>query len=85
MIIAILINVMETITAKITLPPCCQPRVLFIYQPQAKHKIESTNHTAKFRSPKLNSEVFRKSEAKINIPNKTGTLYEAINFFISAS
>jgi hypothetical protein len=80
-----LIIVTETMTAKTTLPPICHPSDRFMYQPHAKHKIESTNQTAKFLSPKLKSEVFRKSEAKINIPNKTGTLYEVNNFFISAS
>jgi hypothetical protein len=83
--IAILINVTATITAKTTFPPVCQPRDRFIYQPQAKHKIESTNQTAKFLSPKLKRDVLRKSEEKINKPNNTGTLYLAKNFFISAS
>ena len=85
MMIAILISVTATITAKTTFPPNCHPSDLFIYHPQAKHKSESTNQTAKFLSPKLKSEVLRKSEAKINKPNKTGTLYLVKNFFISAS
>jgi hypothetical protein len=56
-----------------------------MYQPQAKDKIERTNQTAKFRSPKLKSEVLRKFEAKTNKPKRKGTLYDAKIFFISAS
>jgi hypothetical protein len=58
------------ITENTILPPLCQPRVLLIYQPLAKHKIERTNQTAKFFSSKLNMSVSRKSDAKIRTPNR---------------
>ncbi|MCZ7614643.1 MAG: hypothetical protein M5T52_14190 [Ignavibacteriaceae bacterium] len=77
--------VAATVTENTILPPLCHPSDLLIYQPQAKQRIERTNHTAKFLSPKLKSDVLRKSEAKINNPRSKGTLYDEINFFISVS
>jgi hypothetical protein len=71
-IIRMLIAVAEMMVANTTLPPKCQPKVLFIYHPHAKQSMDNTNHTAKLCSAKLNIWVFRKFEANISTPSNTG-------------
>src|SRR5690606_32158174 len=71
-IIRMLTIVAAIIIAKTILPPKCHPNVLLINQPHAKQSTESTNHTAKLLSPKLNRLVLRKFDENIRMPSNAG-------------